>query len=443
MSTPPFDVAVVGFGPTGAVLAERCGALGLRTVVFERSTAATSEPRAVHLDAEVARVLQQCGLGDRLDELLTVSAGMVYVDASGRELFTFEGFERPPLLGWHEDYVFHQPDLEAALRARVADHPGVEVRLGEPAPPVAELRRTARWVVACDGASSTVREQLGVGLIDLGFDEDWLVIDLVVRTPGAGPAGRVIRQVCDPARLATYVPGHGPHRRFEFRLHGDERPDPWELVAPWGFDPSVAELTRAARYRFHALVAERWRDGGVFLAGDAAHQMPPFMGQGLCSGVRDAVNLAWKLAAVRDGRAGDELLDTYEHQRRPHVEAVVALSVQAGRLLGELADDLANGRPLRLPAPDTPDPTRWSRLPPLDLGGPYPVGHQVPQPPRPEGRFDDALGDWWALVTAAFEPRATAGHEAVLVRPDRYVAAAGDLASLSEAAARWGAASPR
>jgi 3-(3-hydroxy-phenyl)propionate hydroxylase len=189
---------------------------------------------------------------------------------------------------------------------------------------------------------------------------------------------------------------------------------------------------RATAYRFHALVADRWRDGDVFLAGDAAHQMPPFMGQGLCAGVRDAANLAWKLAEVLHGQSDPALLDTYERERRPHVEAVTALSIEAGQLLGRLAVD-----PTDLPAPDRPDPTRWSRLPGLDLGGEFPVGHQLSQPDR----LDESLPDGWVWVAqddtfvapdssvapdhvpVVVEPRATWGHHAVLVRPDRYIAA--------------------
>jgi 3-(3-hydroxy-phenyl)propionate hydroxylase len=190
-------------------------------------------------------------------------------------------------------------------------------------------------------------------------------------------------------------------------------------------------------------VADGWRggrDGRVLLAGDAAHQMPPFMGQGMCSGIRDAANLAWKLAAVQRGDADAELLDTYESERRPHVEEVTRLSIEAGRLLGVLADDLATGRPLRLPDPAPADPDRWSRLPGLELGAPFPVGHLLPQPPREDAaRFDDLLGDGWAVVCVdaptaervhvpagaaiVVEPRATYGRPAVLVRPDRYIAA--------------------
>ena len=379
------DVAIVGFGPTGATLANACGRLGLRTLVYERSYAPYPLPRACHLDAEIARVFQDLGFEPELASLVTPSAGMEYVGPGATHLFSFEGFEREQLLGWPEDLVFIQPDIDRMLRRGVDRYPTVEVHLGAAAPPVMAI--PARFVVACDGAGSDLRRELGIPPRDLGFDEQWLVVDVMLRRPV--PLPRIIQQVCDPARLATFVPSHGPHRRWELRINEGEDPGDlarpervWSLLAPWGVGPDEAELVRAVPYRFHAVVAERWRAGRVFLAGDAAHQMPPFMGQGLCSGVRDAVNLAWKLAAVVRGEAGEALLDTYETERRPHAEAVIELSIQAGRLLGQLAAALAAGRPLPLPEPSGPDPTRWSRLPGLDLGGRFPIGHLVLQPWR-------------------------------------------------------------
>ena len=433
-----YDVAIVGLGPTGAVLANLCGLHGLRTVVFEQSTDPYPQPRACHLDAEIARVLQQCGFTEALAEVLTVSAGMEYVDATGQRLFTFEDFEREPLLGWHEDYVFIQPQLDTMVRAGLQRFPHVDVVLGSPAPPIDDLLVLARWVVGADGASSATREALGIGLVDLAYDESWLVIDVMLRPGGDVALPGIIQQVCDPRRLATFVPSHAAHRRWEFLLHGDEHPDPWELIAPWGVNTTNAELVRSASYRFHALVAGQWvggEGGRVFLAGDSAHQMPPFMGQGMCSGIRDAANLAWKFAAVAAG-APLALLDTYEAERRPHALRVVELSVEAGRLIAELADDVAAGAPLRLPHPAPLDERRWSRLPPLELGGAFPIGHQVPQPTVDGRPLDDLLGLGWAWVArdSAFEspdghpvvlaPAATMGCRAVLVRPDRYVAAA-------------------
>jgi 3-(3-hydroxy-phenyl)propionate hydroxylase len=427
VSERPFDVAIVGLGPTGATLANLCGEWGLRTVVFERSTAPYPQPRACHLDAEIARVFQHLGFEDELHGLLTVSAGMEYVDADGAQLFTFEGFEREPILGWHEDYVFVQPEIDAMLRRGLEQYAHVDVRLGVDAPSVDELRSIARFVIASDGAASQVREQLGIRLIDLGFDERWLVIDVTLHDPANPPLPAIIQQVCDRRRLATFVPSHGSHRRWEFRLADDEPvPDVWRLLAPWGVTHDNATLVRAVGYRFHALVAERWRDGDVFLAGDAAHQMPPFMGQGMCSGIRDAANLAWKLAEVVHDGAPTSLLDTYETERRPHLETVTRLSIEAGSLLSKLSVD-----PTALPQPDLPDPVRWSRLPALDLGGDFPVGHQLPQPDR----LDEGLPDGWVWVATddAFlspdhrpvvvEPRATYGCRAVLARPDRYIAA--------------------
>ena len=422
------DVAIVGMGPTGVVLANLLGRAGVHTVVYERDTAPYSQPRACHLDAEIARALAGLGIEDELRRLLTVSAGMEYVDADGRRLFTFEGFEREPLLGWHEDYVFVQPQLESLLRSALRPHTNVEVHLGTEAPSLDALLGEARWVVACDGAASTTREALGIRLHDLRYDQQWLVVDVVLHDPSQPALPPIIQQVCDPRRLATFVPSHAEHRRWEFLLHDDEQPDPWRLLAPWGVTDRNADLVRSARYRFHALVAEQWRggpDGRVFLAGDAAHMMPPFMGQGMCSGVRDAVNLAWKFAEVLE--SGDaSLLDTYESERRPHAETVVAMSIEAGVTLARLAAD-----PTDLPTPAPADPDRWSRLPGLPLGGAFPVGHLLPQPDR----LDDRLPAGWVWVAAedgflapdgrmvVVEARATYGHRAVLVRPDRYIAA--------------------
>jgi 3-(3-hydroxy-phenyl)propionate hydroxylase len=436
---PMFDVAIVGMGPTGATLANLCGQLGLRTVVFERSTEPYPQPRACHLDAEIARTFQALGFERQLHQLLTVSAGMEYVDAHGARLFTFEGFEREPLLGWHEDYVFVQPELDAMLREGLSRFSHVEVRVGDDAPPIDELRQMARFVIGCDGAASAVRAQLGIELVDLGFDQRWLVIDVMVHDSGSPPLPRIIQQVCDSRRLATFVPSHGRHRRWEFQLADDEAPpDAFSLLEPWGITADNADLVRAVPYRFHALVADRWRAGNVFLAGDAAHQMPPFMGQGMCSGVRDAANLAWKLAEVIAGSAPVELLDTYQAERRAHVEAVTRLSIEAGALLSRLATD-----PSIVLVPDKPDPQRWSRLPGLDLGGEFPVGHLVPQPHR----MDDRLPAGWVWISKGdgfepsdghplvVEPSATYGCRAVLVRPDRHIAAVADPGTSQASAA--------
>jgi 3-(3-hydroxy-phenyl)propionate hydroxylase len=321
----------------------------------------------------------------------------------------------------------------------------VDLRLGSDV--VAGSDLDATYVVACDGARSSLRVAAGVDLIDLGFDEEWLVVDVMLRRPVDLPD--VIQQICDPENAATFVPSAGAHRRWEFRFGEHDDRDVaaspsvvWGRLAPW-LGPDDAELVRAAVYQFHAVVADQWRIGDLFLAGDAAHQMPPFMGQGMCSGVRDAANLGWKLAAILNDGADASLLDTYELERRPHVERCIELSIEAGRLVSALRPDF--------PEPDSDDGERWSRLPPLTDGAfaqPMrgPVGHQARQPTVMrhgiETRLDDIAGAGWYLVTRDSPPppsfatiidassladrdgwldRLLGGCHAVLIRPDRYV----------------------
>ncbi|MGH9270835.1 MAG: FAD-dependent monooxygenase, partial [Ilumatobacteraceae bacterium] len=335
------------------------------------------------------------------------------------------------------DYVFYQPDLDGLLRRGLTRFDVVTTRFGDPAPSLDDLLEQSRFVVGCDGASSPVRQRLGVALDDLGYDEAWLVVDVLAdHVPRAH--GRLIQQVCDPDRPTTYVPSHGRHHRWEFKLTArDEAPDAWRLLHPWSITPRTAELIRAVPYRFHALVADRWRggpDGRVVLAGDAAHQMPPFMGQGMCTGLRDAADLAWRLdEALSSSSDVDAHLTAYECERSTHTRQIVELSIESGRLIDRIAADLAAGRTVDRPAPDVAGRWRWSRLPGLDLDGDFPVGHQVPQPTVDGQPLDDLLGDGWAWVAAddAFvapdgrrvvvAPAATMDARALLVRPDRYV----------------------
>ena len=440
------EVAVVGYGPVGATLANLLGQAGIRTCIYERSVEPYPLPRACHLDAETMRIFQGAGLGESMVAVVEPSRGMLFTDAGGNPLFDYEDFTRDPILGWHEDYVFIQPELDAALRAGAERFDCVEVHLGVE---VADWRTLpARWVVACDGAAGTSRGLAGIDFVDLGYDQRWLVVDVMLRRPVELPD--IIHQVCDPQRPATFVPSARNHRRWEFRLADGETDEEvrapehvWRLLAPW-LRPGDGEVVRAAVYAFHATVAEAWRRGRLLLAGDAAHQMPPFMGQGMCSGIRDAANLAWKLREVLRGGAPEGLLDSYEAERRPHVERCIELSIEAGRLLDEPA----------FPAADRDDGQRWSRLPPLTglfqetPGGaaPFPVGHQARQPTvEVSGRrhlLDDVAGPGWYLVSAGaadgagfarvvdatrlgdpdgWLARLLGGAYAVLIRPDRYV----------------------
>ncbi len=447
------DLVVVGGGPVGVSMALLAVHRGLSARVLERSLDVYPLPRAVVMDDEVQRVFQGVGLAEGLAAVTTPLRGAEYVDADRRRIVGLELPEpvRGPL-GHHLVVCYDQPELEAWLRAE-AVAAGVDLRLGvevtgvDPGPDevmvlAADGGHRARWVVAADGAASPVRKALGIAFEDQGFDQEWLVVDVDLTDPTAALPD-LVQQVCDPARPVTYVPGHRTCRRWEFQLQPGEDPVAmanedavWGLLDGW-LGPEQGRLRRSVVYRFHATVAEHFRSGRIFLAGDAAHQMPPFLGQGLCAGVRDAANLTWKLAAVSAGDAGDRLLDSYEVERRPHSAAVVAHAVDAGRLIDQFAgrtdtgtaEDAAygGGRP-------------FPHLTTGVLAGDHPlVGHQLPQPTLGD---DDRLGPGWALLRAPgtradplpFEARevvlpvddlaalAGPGITAILVRPDRQVA---------------------
>lgn len=454
MSAPaPVDVAVVGYGPVGAVLANLLGQAGLAVVVVEPTLDVYHLPRAAHFDDEVMRVFQGIGLAEAVVPHTTPVLGMDFVTAGGEVLFGFSSEDRPKRHGWEVGYLFHQPGLERTLRAGVARHPLVEVRLGHE---VTALTQTddavtlgvrdvatgtitdlqARYVVGCDGARSVVRRSLGIGLDDQGFDQPWLVVDTLLRDDATCTLPERVLQICDPARPATFVPNAGRHRRWELMAMGETADELLEpatiarLLAPWATVGVDVDVERAAVYSFHALVAERWRKARVLLAGDAAHQMPPFLGQGMCSGIRDAANLAWKLAMVLDGRAGDQLLDSYQPEREPHVRAITELAVALGGILQTTDPEVANARDEGLRTGGGQGPTE-ATLPPL--GGDLWFGN-APGVGRPFRQAapgaDDELGPGWAAVgpladrsgIEAIGGRAVhrTGGPTTVVRPDRY-----------------------
>lgn len=367
------NVVVVGAGPVGMTAAGLLARLGVAVTVLDRYGEPYPRPRAVHLDGEAVRVLQHLGVHERFAAISRPAAGLRLLDA---ELRPFAEFRRGVAAGrWgHPDAnLFDQPDLEAVLRAELP----VEVRGGVAVTGVEESadgalvavrdlatgrtgRIAAAAVLGCDGAGSTVRTAIGARLRDLRFTQRWLVVDLrcAAELPGWGG----VDQVCDPRRAATFLHLTGDRYRLEFRMRPGEteaglvaRLD--ALTAPWlaGVPRGAWSVLRSAEYTFRARVADRWRRGRTLLLGDAAHLMPPFVGQGLGAGLVDALNLAWKVAEVVHGRAGDDLLDTYQAERAPHVEAVIRTAVLVGRamtggndLLAALRRPLTAGL-LRLP----------------------------------------------------------------------------------------------
>ncbi len=365
------DVLIVGYGPSGATLANLLGCRGHRVVVIDQALQIYDKPRAITADQEALRIFQEIGLADEITRTTTPHPGTDFVGVKGQVIKRFYPADPPNPLAWDPSFMFVQPQLEATLRQGVERFAHVtaltghgfldQQQLGDHVQ--ARIKRLsdgqvmtvqARYVVAADGATSTVRKQLGSPIEDLAFDEWWIVVDAWIRGPVQLPERCV--QYCRPSRPGTYIVGPANLRRWEIKLMPGETPqdfaDPaavWRVLGEF-VETSHLDHCRTAVYRFHALVVEQWRQGRVFLMGDAAHQMPPFLGQGLGAGVRDAYNLAWKLDAVMRGQAHDALLDTYGEERKPHVRTVVAHAKTFGLIIGELDPARARVRDQQLEA---------------------------------------------------------------------------------------------
>ncbi len=467
-----YDVAIVGMGPVGATLGNLLALRGVSTLILDREADIYSLPRAVHFDGECMRVFQTVGVAHELAPNLLVVPGMRFVDAAGRALIEWARPTERGADGWYASYRFHQPALERTLRRRLATQSCVDIALRhdvfslEPAGDHAVLRMEdlstgrlfgtrARYVVGCDGARSTVRRFMGTELDDMKSHERWLVVDVVLNHERED-LGDFAVQYCDPVRPATYVRGIGMRRRWELMLQPGEdaatmmQPERvWKLLSRW-LTPDEAVLERPAAYTFHSVVARGWRRGPLMIAGDAAHQTPPFMGQGMCAGIRDAANLGWKLADVLSGNAHEALLDTYESERSPHVREFIETAVRLGAVIrsGNAPVSAMHGEPQRFA---TPEP----RLGPGAHDGSAAAARVSEQPSVAGTLLDDVAGYREVLLTepaTAAEARALAPAipvivaeqggaaanwlarlraRAVLIRADRYVAGiACDVAGL-------------
>ncbi|MFI1389117.1 bifunctional 3-(3-hydroxy-phenyl)propionate/3-hydroxycinnamic acid hydroxylase [Streptomyces griseoaurantiacus] len=431
------QVAVVGAGPVGMTAAALLAAYGISVVVVERNAVTSNEPKAISIDDEALRIFQAAGLADRVLKIIVPGTGTRYYDASGRAVFHARSAQ-PFRLGYPFKNPFAQPDLERELHTHLSGNSQVSMCMKTELTGVDQFedgvglrcRREgadevlvrARYVLGCDGGRSTVRELLGIGMTGRSYEDVWLVVDVA----GDHHDERYGMHHGDPDRPHVIVPGLDGRCRYEFLL----RPGEGEPGVPPSFDlvrrllaphrkivPEQVE--RAVSYRFNAVVADRWRQDGVFLLGDAAHMMPPFAGQGLNSGIRDAGNLAWKLAEVLAGRLEDTALDTYEQERRPHAEATVRHSEYLGRIVMTTSHRIAGqrdrliGAAMRSPSGRAffeqmryrPMHTYAAGLlKPGASGVPAAVGRQVAQPTvfdtrlHRTRRLDDALGPGWALL---------------------------------------------
>lgn len=422
-----YDVAIVGYGPTGMTLAALLGQCGHRVVVLERYTGLYNLPRAACFDDEIMRTFQKLGIVDKVSLGAVVQRDYDWVNADGVTLVELK-YADPGPGGWAALYMMFQPHVEAVLDRHIKALPTVEVRQGFT---VSELEQDdgsvtlrgsgtdgelktvrARYAIGADGGSGFMRQTLCKSVDDYGFQENWLVCDFKMRRAVKNlPA---FRQVCDPAQPTSIVRIGPDHHRFSFMLNPGETPE--EATSPGGVWSRVshyiteddAELIRVANYVFRSRIADQWRYGRVLLAGDAAHEMPPFLAQGMCSGIRDSHNLAWKLDLMLTHRAGTALLDTYQEEREPHVRFITEKAIELGRVQTLRDPVAARDRDQRFisqrAAEKKPDKLR---LPGLTGSLVANSGEFFPQGRVRSGslvdRFDDIVGAGWCIVASRAE----------------------------------------
>ena len=347
-------VVIVGAGPAGVTVGTLLTRYGVPCLILERHPDIYQQPRAVHCDDEVCRILDRLGLYEAFTTVSRPGLGMRLLDPKMRVL---EEIHVPGLgpHGYPRSVLYDQPDLEALLRTKYAEQPGALFRGNAQVTAVArhgdvvrvsftdrsdgsEHTVDADYVFGCDGANSLVRTTVGATMMDLHFEQRWLVIDVDTDADLSQWSGT--HQLCDPSRAGSYMRVSDTRYRWEFQLLDGETADDFQtltavapLINPWVGEVPVEQLTlvRVTDYTFRARVADRWRNGRVFLLGDAAHTTPPFIGQGLCAGMRDALNLSWKLAGVLSDELPSSVLDTYQQEREPHVRRMIRIAILVGQ----------------------------------------------------------------------------------------------------------------
>ncbi|GAA3437049.1 bifunctional 3-(3-hydroxy-phenyl)propionate/3-hydroxycinnamic acid hydroxylase [Kutzneria kofuensis] len=452
-----YDVAVVGYGPTGVTAANLLGALGLKVLVVERDAEVYARARAISTDEEVVRVWQGVGLADELTRDMLADRPISFVDHNGRcfyeAAFTPRGHGHPPQL------FLYQPALEATLRQGVKRFPDVDVRLDQECLGIkqdptgvdielAEGIERASYLIAADGGSSPIRTRLGISFDGRTYEDRWVVVD--TRVKREWPGHDHLRFHCDPSRPAVDCPTPLGHHRWEFPVLPGETEqhlvaDVWRLLNRHGITDEHVEVLRAVVYSHHVRVAARWRVGRVFLAGDAAHAMPPWIGQGMSAGVRDVANLCWKLAGVLSGELSDTVLDSYETERKPHVRATMRRAALVGRVITERRPAITAARDAVF--------RRFGRSPWLrrqlmrQSWVPEPryaqgfftrspgAGHKIPQPWVLDGvgarrRLDD-LTSGWTVFSLAEQP------DAVTVLPPGSPPRPGCVVDITGALIAW------
>ena len=356
-----YDVVIVGLGPTGGTLANLLALNGFSILILEREKNLYSLPRAVHFDDEIMRVFQTIGITKKFLKDTIVNKGTKFVNPEGKILLDWP---RPRTItenGWYPSYRFHQPDLEKNLRIRLRKFKKVSIRQNSEVSKIESGKDkvdlvfkdmitnklhnvSSKYIIGCDGARSTIRTQMGTKLDNLGFTQKWVVVDLILKKKKDEPPDRTI-QYSNPKRPATYCRNVGKRRRWEFAIHDNEDEQEilsdnyiWNFLKPW-LSPKEAHLERKTIYTFQSAIARKWRKGRIFIAGDAAHLMPPFMGQGMCAGIRDVSNLAWKISLCIKNKHNEKFLDTYQTERFSNAKEYIETTMRMGEFVNAIGSE--------------------------------------------------------------------------------------------------------
>ena len=360
-----YDVAIVGFGPTGGTLANLLALQGFSILIIEKEKSFYPLPRAVHFDDEIMRVFQTIGITDKFLKHTIINKGTKFVNSKNQVVLDWPRPRSITENGWYPSYRFHQPDLERKLRRRLKDFKKVSVMQNTKVNSLKEEKNSvkifieninnnkiseirAKYIIGCDGARSTIRKQIKAKFQNLGFTQKWAVVDLILKKNKKELPDRTI-QYSNSKRPATYCRNVGKRRRWEFAINNAESEKKvlsnsyiWNFLKPW-LKPSEASLERKTIYTFQSAISKKWKKGRVFLAGDAAHLMPPFMGQGMCAGVRDASNLAWKIAYCLKNNHSEKLLNTYQSERYSNVIEYIKTTVKMGEFVNAVGTSNITG----------------------------------------------------------------------------------------------------
>jgi len=354
MSYKVFDICIIGYGPVGATLSGLLSSLGLSVLVIEKNNGVSPTARAINTDSEQLRTFNFLNIAPKIIANSRKIKKVHFTDSEFNPYSTID-IPKEDNLGWPPALLFYQPELETIIRDSNLKYKNLKilentkaVNIEDTNPIRVDIRNDrkdsriyCKYLIGCDGANSFVRKYIDSKLIDFGFDQDWIVIDAHT-TKQIDISKDEAKQICDPNRLQTYVPGRRNHKRFEFKLlKGETKKDftkkkVWELLSPW-INKNNSKIERAVVYKFHACIADKWKDKNIFIAGDAAHQMPPFLGAGMGTGIRDVFNLAWKIFLVIKGKANVNLLETYQLEREPHAN----WTVQQAKLIGEMMEQFS------------------------------------------------------------------------------------------------------